>query len=218
MSEKQTPAQAAEAAAIRRRWLTLGEILAVVAVIISGLTFWNSYSERTSTEAERAAEKAEEKAASDKAAARSRTLVLTARVAEGGRRLTLRPTDAAQVIQSQTIRFPSALGAGAVDAVEPRIEAEWVEEAAEEADAQKSGSGDLRIPVAITTEFVSGGETFSDTGIYDVGYRLDTGLLDTDVRLSGLSRIERAQAPSAQARLDAIWKSRQPTISSGEKK
>lgn len=208
MSEKQTPSQAAEAAAIRRRWLTLGEILAVVAVVISGLTFWNSYRERTSSEADRAAEKAAEKAASEKEAARSRNLLLTGRVADGGRRLALGPADGGQTIQSLTIRFPGALEAGPVDAVDPRIEAEWVEEAAEAAGMDKTGSGDLRIPVAITAEFVSGGETFTDTAIYDVGFGLDGGLLDTDVRLSGLSRIEQARAQNAQARLDAIWKAR----------
>jgi hypothetical protein len=31
----------AEAAAIRRRWITLGEALAVIAVVISGLTLFN---------------------------------------------------------------------------------------------------------------------------------------------------------------------------------
>ncbi len=35
--------QAAEAAAIRRRWINLGEVLAVIAVLISALTLWNSY-------------------------------------------------------------------------------------------------------------------------------------------------------------------------------
>src|SRR5215212_12163989 len=101
MAEGESPAQAAEAAAIRRRWITLGEILAVIAVLISGLTLWNSYSERSSAEAERAAEKKEE-------AARSQALVLKA---EGrGKRLSLAALDPAQAIQSQTIAFPSPLG------------------------------------------------------------------------------------------------------------
>ena len=48
MLEPETPQQqAAEAAAIRRRWITLGEVLAVAAVLISALTFWNSYQERS---------------------------------------------------------------------------------------------------------------------------------------------------------------------------
>jgi predicted negative regulator of RcsB-dependent stress response len=50
MSERQTPEEKREAAAIRRRWITLGEILAVIAVLISGLTLWNSYSDRSADE------------------------------------------------------------------------------------------------------------------------------------------------------------------------
>lgn len=87
MKDRQTPAQAAEAAAIRRRWITLGEVLAVAAVAISGLTFWNSYQERTRAEAERAAEKAE-------AASKAATLVLRAERADGGERLRLASVDA----------------------------------------------------------------------------------------------------------------------------
>ena len=52
--ERQTPEERKEAAAIRRRWITLGEILAVVGVLISGLALWNSWSERSSAEKERA--------------------------------------------------------------------------------------------------------------------------------------------------------------------
>ena len=208
MTEKQTPAQA-EAAAIRRRWITLGEILAVVAVMISGLTFWNSYSERTASEAERAAEKDAAADEERKAAERSQTLLLKVSAGRGGSSLVLAPADSGQVIQSLSVAFPSELGAAAIDAViEPRIEAGWIEKAVK--DLEREGSeGDLRVPVAITTRFVSGGETRSDTSLYDVGYRLDRGVLDTDVELSGLALIERARASNAQARLDAIWKSRQ---------
>ena len=208
MTEKQTPAQA-EAAAIRRRWITLGEILAVVAVVISGLTFWNSYSERAASEAERAAEKDAAADEERKAAERSQTLLLKVSAGRGGSSLVLAPADSGQVIQSLSFAFPSELGAGAIDAViEPRIEAGWIEKAVKDLESNGSG-GDLRLPVVITTRFVSGGETRSDTSLYDVGYRLDRGVLDTDVELSGLALIERARASNAQARLDAIWKSRQ---------
>jgi hypothetical protein len=54
-------------------------------------------------------------------------------------------------------------------------------------DGARRPSGDPRLPVTITTRFLSGGATHSDTAIYDVGYRLDEGLLDSDVDLLGLS-------------------------------
>jgi hypothetical protein len=204
MADPETRSEAAEAAAIRRRWITLGEILAVLAVLISGLTLWNSYSERSAGEAERAQEK-------QRKAALSRALVLKA---EGGqKRLALAAVDPAQVIQSQTIAFPSALGVRNIETlIEPRIEAGWIERAAKkarEAGVDGKASGDLRLPVAIRTRFVSGGETFEDVAIYDVGYRRDGGLLGgSDVELLGLSLVERVSGGKVQPRLDAIWKAR----------
>jgi hypothetical protein len=197
-------AQAAEAAAIRRRWITLGEILAVIGVLISGLALWNSYSERSAGEAERAAEKKHE-------AARSQSLVLKAE--SGRKRLALTAVDPAQAIQSQTIAFPSALGIGAIETlIDPRIEAGWVKDAAKKARDSGGGgktSGDSRLPVAISTRFVSGGETFTDTAIYDVGYRRDGNLLGgSEIDLLGLSLVERVPAAKARTRLDAIWRER----------
>ena len=211
MADRQSAEEKREAAAIRRRWITLGEILAVVAVVISGLTFWNSYRERTTTEADRAAEKAREVAAQAKQASLNQRITLRATPADGGKRLMLAPLDRDQAIQNISIAFPSALEAEAVDSIiQPRIEASWLEDAARAARKNReTASADRRLPIAVTTRFVSGGETYTDTTLYDVGYRLDSGLLGgTDVELRGLSQIERAEASTAQARLDAIWKSR----------
>jgi hypothetical protein len=199
MSDNESPRQAAEAAAIRRRWITLGELLAVAAVVISGLTFWNSYQERSSAEAERTAEKQAK-------SAKAQVLVLSATVS--GRNLRLAARDPEQALQEQTIAFPSALGVKPIDTVDPRIEAKWIDTAAGKIRDPKRASGDLRLPIAITTRFVSGGESHSDTAIYDVGYRLDKGLLDTDVDLLGLSLVERVSARNAPVRLDALWRRR----------
>ena len=199
MPDSETPQQQAEAAAIRRRWITLGEVLAVAAVVISGLTFWNSYQERSSAEAEKAAEKQEK-------SAKARTLILSASV--DGRNLELAARDPEQAIQGQTITFPSALGVSAIDTVDPRIEAKWIEAAADKISGKAKRSGDARLPIAITTRFLSGGESYTDTAIYDVGYRVDEGLLDSDVELLGLSLVERGTAKSAQPKLDALWKRR----------
>jgi hypothetical protein len=204
MPDPETASQAAEAAAIRRRWITLGEILAVIAVLISGLTLWNSYSERSASEAERAEEKKREKV-------RSQALVLKA---EGGRkRLELAAIDPGQAIQSQTITFPSALEVKAIDTlIDPRIEAGWIKDAAKkarESDKASKPSGDSRLPVAIATRFVSGGETYSDVSIYDVGYRREGSLLGgSEIELLGLSLVERVPAARARARLDTLWQGR----------
>ena len=79
----ETPAEKAEAAAIRRRWITLGEIVAVAGLIISALALYLSYADRRADEAERQREKAsEEKVRS--------VVLLTAEPADGGRKLALR--------------------------------------------------------------------------------------------------------------------------------
>lgn len=206
MADPQSPEEKKEAAAIRRRWITLGELLAVAAVVISGLTFWNSYRERSGAEAERAADAREKQAEKGREAAKAQILMLKA--SGSGKRLSLAALDADQAIQSQTLLFPSALARKPIDMVDPRIEAGWVEDAAKKAGKQAKGAGDARLPVAITTRFIAGGETHSDSAIYDIGYRLDEGLLDTDVELLGLSLVRRVKSPQAQRSLDELWAGR----------
>ena len=185
-------------------------------MLISGLTLWNSYQERQDAAADRAASKQEAKAG-------AQTLLLRGTPDKGGKRLALAPLDTNQAIQSQTIAFPAALGVDPVETViEPRIEAGWFDGELLKArkGAGKASAGDERVPVTITTRFFSDGATHDDVAIYDIGYRVDEGgiLSGSEIELRGLSRIERAKATGAQARLDRIWQSRQPTISAGEKK
>ena len=68
----------------------------------------------------------------------------------------------------------------------------------------------MKMPVAITTRFVADGRAFTDTALYDVGYKESGGgLFDgTDVELKGLSLIGRTTAAGAQKRLDALWAGR----------
>jgi hypothetical protein len=190
MSDDRTPEQQREAAATRRRWITFGEIVAAIALLISALTLWNSYKERNEVEADRTAEKAER--ARDKAERSSASQVLLLKSAGGGHILTLSPHDPNQIVQSETIVFPTALGVARIDTlIEPRIEAGWVKEAlkqAREARKEAKGPGDARMPVAITTRFTNG----------------------TDVELRGLSLVERVGTRTASARLDALWKARNP--------
>lgn len=203
MSEpRQTPEERKEAAAIRRRWITLGEILAVIGVLISGLALWNSWSERSSAEEERAAAKAQQ-------ANVSRTLLL--KPSGGGKRLALAAHDPEQAIQSQTLVFPSAFGLGAFETTEPRIEAEWVKRALKKSPGRdEKVRGDARMPVALTTRFVADGRSFTDTALYDVGYKESGGgLFDgREVELKGLSLIQRTSEATAQKRLDALWAAR----------
>jgi hypothetical protein len=198
-----------EAAAVRRRWITLAEVLGVIAVLISGLTLWNSYRQHNADEADKAA-------ARSQAAAQAQILLLRASPDREGRTLGLASAGAGQTIQNQNINFPGPLGVAAVDTViEPRIEAGWFEQAllrAREAGGQSESRGDERLPVAITTFFFSDGAMHRDSAIYDIGYRVEGGGLfgGHKIRMRGISRVETASPRTLQSRLDAIWQSRQP--------
>lgn len=199
--------ESVEAAERRRRlrWLTLAEILGVSALVISGLTLWNNYSERRHSEETHSAES---RAASIKA----RSLVLRSSVEKDGDRLALGATGS-QVIQGQTIAFPKALGLDPVDSTDPRIEASWFEDGLKKArraagEAEKP-RGDARVPVAITTRFTVDGEVAEDVTLYDVGYGLSSSFLGgTSLKLRGISLIGRSPPEMAGARLDALWKAR----------
>ncbi len=198
----------AEAAKVRRRWITLGEVLGVAAVLISGLTLWNNWNDRRETKAEKAATE-------QRASAKVAKLVLVA--ADGGKQtLALKPAAPEQSVQSQTILFPTALGVSpAATTGEPRIEGGWFEHAlvkAREAAGQPDNSrGDERLPVVIVTQFLADGDPHEDVALYDVGYTISGKFLGGhSVTLRGISLVAKVKRDHAQARLDARWKSLLP--------
>ncbi|MBV9842215.1 MAG: hypothetical protein JOY99_11930 [Sphingomonadaceae bacterium] len=198
----ETPQERQEAAAIRKRWINLGELLAIAAVIISALTLWNSYKERSNAESDRSVE-------ARKADTRAHRLVLKASVAANGARVDLAPSDADQVLQGQTLLFPSSLTLSPIETTgDARIEAGWFADAVKKArdkDATKA-VGDLRLPVAITTRYLAGDATLSDTAIYEIGYTLEGHFLGgTAVKLKGLSVARHISAKDAQRAVDAAW-------------
>ncbi len=202
-NSQKAEARAAEAAAIRRRWITLGEILAVLAVLISALTLWLNWSERSEDAATKAAE-------SRKATTRAASLLLKA-TADGADRLTLKPVSADQTVQSQTLRFPEALDVDPVETTgDARIEARWFDDglkkAREKAGLPDDSRGDERLPVLLETRFLVDGESHEDRALYEIGYSIAGRMLSGHrVTLRGLSLIRRAGKGDAQAQLDARW-------------
>src|SRR5882757_2321996 len=76
----------AEAAAIRRRWITLAEIVAIAGLVISGVSLWMSWADRRADEQEKQVEKASK--------TKARTLVLlTGAPAHGGEQLMLKDNE-----------------------------------------------------------------------------------------------------------------------------
>jgi hypothetical protein len=197
-----TEAEKAEAAATRRRWINLAEIVAVGGLLISGLALWNSYRDRSVDESERASERTQ-------ARAEARTMVLRATADREGRKLGLAPADSEQTIQGQTIVFPTALGVAPMETLaDPRIEAGWFRRELLRA-AGEGGQQDRRLPLAITTRFYRDGALLTDTAVYYLVYRIEGGGLldDRDLRLRGLSRLPDGAGDPAAARrrIDALW-------------
>jgi hypothetical protein len=201
--------RAAESAAIRRRWITLGEVLTVIAVAISALTLWNSWSERSES-------KAVQNADAQRASTRSATLLLMATNA-GKQTLALKPASAEQSVQGQKILFPTALGTAPAETTgEPRLEAVWFEHALEKARelAHLPGNsrGDERLPAVIITRFLVDGEPHEDVALYDIGYTISGRFLGGhSVVLRGLSLVSRVKSDAAQAKLDARWRKLLPS-------
>jgi len=204
--------EAAEAAATRRRWINLAEIVAVAGLLISGVALWNSYQERTGEETDKVT-------ARKQALAQASNMVLRGTPDRGGERLSLAPADSEQTIQSQAIVFPTALAVTPVEIMaDPRLEAAWfrrqiLRAAANEDEQAEARDADRRVPVAITTRFYRDGALFTDTAVYYIVYRVEGGgLFDSrEVRLRGLSRLNLRGADNPEAaknRINDLWRSR----------
>lgn len=200
----ETPREREEAARVRRRWLNLGEAIALIAVLISGLTLWNSWRERQNAEAEHAVQSAQ-------SAKKATTLILKAMPDKDGGMLALAPRADEQAIQSQTIHFPSTLGVSAAEtSSDARIEKGWFENGlirARRAAGAEAAPGDARLPVVIETHYLAEGDAQVDRAIYEIGYVTSHSLIGgTDVHLRGLSRTGSVTSEQAgQKKIDAIW-------------
>lgn len=189
-----TPAEKAEARAIRRRWVTIGEIVAVAGVVIAGLSLWMSWREQRSAEAERAI------AASQAAAARAR-LELRAALVEDGRQIQL--SDPAQEILETRIAFPSALRVGQRAPMTPRIDRDWFATAVLAATDGGADVREGRLPVLVTIGYGAGEAMRRDRAIVELVWSTNGRLLvGRRLRLEAARVRERG---GDQARIDALW-------------
>jgi len=204
-SRRGAEARAAEAAAIRRRWISLGEMLAVLAVLISGLTLYLNWAQQRGSEAEKAA-------ASTNATVQAATLILHAQAVDKGERLEISAASTDQSVQEQTLSFPAALDADPVTTTgEPRIEAKWFEnplkKAREKAGLPDNSRGDERLPVLIETRFLANGQEHRDRSLYDIGYTIKGQMLGGHtLALRGMSLVRRIKGTAGNTELDARWR------------
>jgi hypothetical protein len=193
-----TDSPAAETAK-RRRWISIGETVGILALLISAISLWDSHQERAETRA----------AAAQVKPVKVPPLVLTAAADAEGEVLRLASPNPDRVIQTQTIIFPKALDVGSVDTVgNPRIEAEWFASGLRDALGDDRSKG--RLPVGIVTRFTDNGTEREDTAIYDIGHGWRSRLLQRDAPvLEGITLVARAPK-DLQAALDSRWTKRHP--------
>ncbi len=171
-----------EQARTRRRWITLGEVVGIAALTVSGLSYWDSHQERVVA------------AKAKPAVARAGPLLLTGSLADDGARIDLKPATGG-VIQTQTIRFPTMVRADAVETTgNARIEATWFDSGLRAAlKGHKLHTGRRRLAVGIETTYVGNGVAATDRAVYDLGYSLHSRLLRPDaVAIEGVSLVRRA--------------------------
>ncbi len=196
----ETPTERKEAAATRRRWVTLAEVLAVAGVLIAALTLWTNWSDHRADKAD--------KAAAQSSAARERSRVdLSAIVQDGGDSLLLK--DARHDLQDVTITFPRALGVSPQrPPAEPVIEASWFSEAMLKLTDGGADDRAGRLPVLVSVKYFDGDTTRSTSGIYDVIWKTHGRRFRS--RAFELEGLRVRQLGGDQAKLDAIWAREKP--------
>jgi hypothetical protein len=188
------------------RWLTLAEFVGVGALLIAALGFWDSHRERAREDRDRAAA-ASERQAQAQAAARKMTFVMTGAREDDGQTVRLTSVNAGQVIQTQTVWFPSELRSDSVETTgNPRLEVGWIENGLRKR-AGKARTG--RVPVGVLTVFIEDGQTKTDRAVYYLGYSLHPRTLRADkVALEGLSLARRDVSGDLQAAAGNLWVAR----------
>ncbi|MGI4879388.1 MAG: hypothetical protein ACRYG4_18090 [Janthinobacterium lividum] len=183
-----------EAARTRRRWINIGEIVGILALVVSAASFWDSHREREAQVRQATV-----------GATRAVPLVLTGAVSADHGRIDLRAAAPGQVIQTQTIHFPTVVRGSGVDTTgNPRIEAGWFDDGLRAALRVTRAKGRHRVAVGIETAYLADGDPRTDRAIYDIGYTLRPRFLRPDaVAIEGVSLVAGHVGADLQKRVDA---------------
>ena len=158
----------------RLRWLTLGEAIAIAALILSGLGLWHEWNKRENP-----------KVIVEKPT--SIPLALRGRAADNGRTLEIAPIEDGHALQSMTLTVPTS---GSV--IEIGSDGEVSSRAIESAlnTVGDRDEGPHRLNVRISARYVEAGADKTATGAYVLTYKWEDGGLFSgkSLRLVRLSR------------------------------
>lgn len=170
-----TPANEAQRKS-RLRWVTLGEAIALAALLISGVGLWLSWKDSS-------ADKGPTTIVEQRQAI---PLALHGRAQSDGRSLAITPVEDSHALQSMTL---TAQGAKPIEiGSDGELSARDLESALGEKAAD--GKGTHRARVRIAARYVEAGADKAATGSYVISYRWEGGGLlgGRSLRLVGLSR------------------------------
>ena len=155
----------------RLRWVTLGEAIAIAALILSGLGLWREWNKREDPKV--VVERPD-----------SVPLALRGRVSEEGERLEVSAIEDSHALQSLTV---AAAGKSVETGSGGRLGSEDVESLVGDAG---DSEGRQRLPVRITARYVEAGADKTATGSYVITYRWEGGGLfgGRHIRLEDFSR------------------------------
>ena len=160
----------------RRRWISLGETIALAALIVSALGVWIAW--KSSSGEDKPTRIVEQRQAIP--------LTLRGKAQDDGRRLEITPVESSHALESLilTIKGAAAIQVGS-DGV---LDASDLESVLKDRDKDRKGS--LSIPVRIDARYVEAGSDRRGGGNYVIRYRWESGGLfgGRSLRLSGLTR------------------------------
>jgi len=158
----------------RRRWITLGEVIAVLALVVSAAGLWLTWRSNSEDKPTRVVEQRQ-----------AIPLTLHGKVERDGRSLTIEPVEASHALESLTLTIK---GAAPIEiGSDGGLEASDVEAALKNRDESK---GPHSVPVRIAARYVEMGKDRKASGSYALRYRWDGGGLfgGRSLKLTGLAR------------------------------
>jgi hypothetical protein len=143
----------------RRRWITLGEFIALAALVVSALGLWLSWKSSQNDGPTRIVEQKPAIA-----------LILRGSAGRGGEELVISPVEAGHALESVTIAIP---GENSIEVgSDGRLFARDLERALKD---RKDGKGSQSITARLTARYVELGRERSSSGNYVIRYRWEGG-------------------------------------------
>jgi len=185
----------AEAAATRRRWINLGEFVAVAGLIIAAVGLWMSWHDRKADEADRQAER--------KAEASERSLYVV-KSSMRGNDVVIEPDDR-HALGDISVTFPTALGVSPQTSPTQTIPEGWFKRALLTATDGGADDQEGKLPVLLTVNYMDDDQQRSATGVYDIVWRTKGGGLPFGGRSLKVVGMRLHERGGSQKRLDALW-------------